>query len=133
MYDTMKILFGLFVFVAFFTAPLWFNSFGTPDYKPEIVYPANYDECIASKEYMNHYHMNILNDWRDQVVRADIRFFVKDGSPYLINGEKAEMSLSHTCMKCHDNKSEFCDRCHDYLAVKPYCWDCHVAPEEVKK
>lgn len=133
MYDTMKIIFGLIVFVVFFTAPMWFNSFGTPDYKPEIVYPANHEECIAPKEYMNHYHMNVLDDWRDQVVRADIRFFLKDGAAFLINGEKAEKSLSHTCMKCHNNKSQFCDRCHDYLAVKPYCWDCHVAPEEVKK
>ena len=47
------------------------------------------------------------------------------------------MSLSGTahtkdggsCMSCHANKDKFCDRCHDYLAVKPYCWDCHVEPQ----
>ena len=34
-----------------------------------------------------------------------------------------------SCMSCHSNKDEFCDRCHDYLAVKPYCWECHVEPK----
>jgi hypothetical protein len=35
-------------------------------------------------------------------------------------------------MGCHVNKSEFCDRCHDYTAVTPYCWECHVEPREVQ-
>ena len=130
MYDAGKIILGLIVFVVLFTSPFWLSMSGTPEYSPEVKYPTNSTECIADKEYMNHYHMNILDDWRDKVVRSDLRFYQKDGKPFMLNGEKAEMSLSHTCMKCHDNKVEFCDKCHDYLAVKPYCWDCHVAPEE---
>jgi hypothetical protein len=42
------------------------------------------------------------------------------------------MSLQNTCMQCHPNKAEFCDRCHNYASVKPYCWDCHVEPKEKK-
>ena len=34
------------------------------------------------------------------------------------------------CMKCHTNKEKFCDECHTYAAVKPYCWDCHIQPKE---
>ena len=37
------------------------------------------------------------------------------------------MSLTeHLPEACHANKAEFCDRCHNYAAVKPYCWDCHI-------
>jgi cytochrome c oxidase subunit 2 len=39
------------------------------------------------------------------------------------------MSLQNTCMHCHSNKQKFCDECHTYVAVKPYCWDCHIAPK----
>jgi hypothetical protein len=43
------------------------------------------------------------------------------------------MSLSNTCLDCHSNKAEFCDRCHNYASVSPYCWDCHIDnPKENK-
>ena len=38
------------------------------------------------------------------------------------------MSLTNTCLGCHSNKAQFCDQCHNYLEVTPYCWDCHVDP-----
>ena len=31
--------------------------------------------------------------------------------------------------ECHTDKAEFCDRCHNYAGVNPYCWDCHTVPE----
>jgi hypothetical protein len=40
------------------------------------------------------------------------------------------MSLQNGCMRCHSNKKKFCDECHNYMAVKPYCWDCHIQPKE---
>ena len=30
----------------------------------------------------------------------------------------------------YTSTNDFCDRCHNYLAVSPYCWDCHVDPKE---
>jgi hypothetical protein len=70
-------------------------------------------------------HMDLLNEWRDLVVRDGKRIYDSfDGKEYI-------MSLSNTCMDCHSNKSEFCDSCHDYSGVIPYCWDCHVEPEEL--
>jgi hypothetical protein len=40
------------------------------------------------------------------------------------------MSLQNGCMQCHSNKKKFCDECHNYLSVKPFCWDCHIQPAE---
>jgi len=40
------------------------------------------------------------------------------------------MSLQNGCMTCHSNKKKFCDECHNYMAVVPYCWDCHIQPKE---
>jgi hypothetical protein len=36
----------------------------------------------------------------------------------------------NTCMQCHTSKKKFCDTCHAYASVTPYCWDCHLAPVE---
>jgi hypothetical protein len=33
-------------------------------------------------------------------------------------------------MDCHSNKSKFCDQCHNYVDVDPFCWDCHIEPKE---
>jgi hypothetical protein len=71
--------------------------------------------------------MDLLMTWRDQVVRENVRTFVApDGKTYA-------MSLTKTCMKCHASKADFCDKCHDYVAVKPYCWDCHIDPSLVQR
>jgi hypothetical protein len=49
----------------------------------------------------------------------------------LTDGRQFNMSLSNTCLGCHEaGKKEFCDKCHGYLAVQPSCWDCHFDPTE---
>ena len=80
------------------------------------------DGCVEDADYMRAYHMDLLNEWRDLVVRDGERVYVST------TGEKYEMSLSNTCMKCHVSKVNFCDSCHNYVSVTPYCWDCHVEP-----
>jgi hypothetical protein len=65
-------------------------------------------------------HMQLLDVWREAVVRRGERTYV---SP---DGKEYDMSLSNTCLDCHANKTEFCDRCHNYASVQPYCWDCHI-------
>jgi hypothetical protein len=94
--------------------------------KPELVYPAKEKKCVESKEYMRTYHMDLLNDWRDLYVRENDRFHT---SP---DGVKYKRSLSDTCLKCHANVDQFCDRCHNYVGVSPYCWTCHIQPKDVK-
>jgi len=69
-------------------------------------------------------HMDLLNQWRDDVVRVGNRDYKST-----LTGKTFDMSLSRTCMDCHSNKADFCDRCHDFLSVDPYCWDCHVEPK----
>jgi hypothetical protein len=71
--------------------------------------------------------MDLLMDWRDEVVRRGNRNFVA------FNGRTYTISLTGTCMGCHSSKANFCDRCHDYAGVKPYCWDCHIDPKLIRR
>lgn len=134
MYDTGKVLVGIVVFLIIFSSPFWINV-GTKAEKPNPIKPTGYKECVESVEYMKAYHMDLLNKWRDLVVRSDQRYYYRNGKEFLIDGKKAEMSLTLTCMHCHNNKAQFCDQCHNYLEVEPYCWDCHIDPglEKVQK
>ncbi|MBF0541427.1 MAG: sulfate reduction electron transfer complex DsrMKJOP subunit DsrJ [Nitrospirae bacterium] len=81
-------------------------------------------QCVKPAAYMRANHMTMLNSWRDTVVRGGDRNLGE------IDGVMYEKSLQHTCLKCHSNPSEFCDKCHSYASVKVYCWDCHVRPKE---
>jgi [DsrC]-trisulfide reductase subunit J len=125
MYDSGKIITGLIIFVALFTSPTWYDlQSDKVSIKPNPVLPDKKDsvECVNSAEYMRSYHMDILNDWRDEVVRKGVRTYVSS------SGKKITMSLTKTCTNCHSNKTEFCDQCHNYLGVTPYCWNCHIEP-----
>ena len=129
MYDAGKVIFGLVVFVGLVTSPLWFNAMteeaaSPPEFKPPPNGSAN---CVKDTEWMRSSHMDLLNEWRDDVVRRDDRWYT-----FNLAGEETTVSksLTLTCMDCHSNKAEFCDSCHAYMAVTPYCWDCHVEPKE---
>jgi len=125
MYDGGKIGAGLVLFLAVVTSPIWYNVVTKgAETKPEPKLVGEETECVAPKAWMTTMHMTLLNDWRDSAVREGNRVYVAaDGKTY-------EMSLSKTCMRCHSNKTQFCDQCHNYTGVKPYCWDCHVEPKE---
>lgn len=125
MYNTGKIIPGLIIFLAIITLPLWLQV-GSAAKAPDPQLPKKEKQCVQSKEYMRSSHMQVLNDWRNDVVRDGQRIYVG------LNGKKFSMSLSNDCMACHDNKAKFCDTCHDYLGVTPYCWDCHLFPEPAK-
>ncbi len=128
MYDKNKILTGLAVFVVIMTYPFW-NNLGHAEYKkPEIEKPAAYKTCVESVEFMRTEHMQLLNQWRDEVVRDGVHEY------HSASNHQAYMkSLTKTCMKCHENKDKFCDKCHATVSVNPYCWDCHVDPKGAKK
>jgi hypothetical protein len=129
MYDGGKIITGLVIFFFLVTIPFLVNiGKATPKPEPKIDTPVIQQmavkKCIESKEEMKTAHMQMLNSWRDWVVRDGDRIYVaSDGKHY-------NMSLQNTCMKCHSNKKKFCDECHNYVAEKPYCWDCHIEPKE---
>jgi len=125
MYDAGKILTGLVIFLLLLSFPFWF-SLGQASYEtPELQLPADSQECIEDTEWMRKNHMELLDDWRDIVIRDGESVYVTS------EGDEYDMSLQKTCMDCHTSKEEFCDKCHNAASVDPYCWDCHVAPEEV--
>jgi hypothetical protein len=122
-----KIIVGLAIFLILITFPIWYNvAQGKAGYVPELEKAARGDNCVRDSAWMTSYHMDLLNSWRDQAVRQGQRFEVAAG------GVVYERSLTNTCLGCHENKDKFCDRCHSYMGVDPYCWDCHVDPKEVQ-
>ena len=133
-YNKGPVFLGIVIFLALALFP-FYNNFGKtnkkPDPKTDTPEIMEYEklngkkECVESKEWMRGEHMQLLNQWRDSVVRDDNRGYVSNA-----NHKRFNMSLQNGCMHCHSNKKKFCDECHNYLSVKPYCWDCHIQPVE---
>lgn len=124
MHDRVWIYSGLAVFVAVLTCPFWYalGRAHAASQPPQLVMPANQKQCVAPLATMRAAHMQMLIDWREDVVRRDDRRFVA------YNGKVYQKSLTGTCLGCHA-KQQFCDRCHAYTGVSgPYCWDCHNDP-----
>ena len=124
MYNKRFIIPGLAIFVLFVTFPLWFNAFSTAAStvpKPELP-PGGEKQCVAPAAEMRASHMVMLNEWRDDVLRDGDRVAVT------VEGKEYRKGLQMACMQCHSNKEKFCDSCHEYASVKPFCWDCHLTP-----
>ncbi|MBW1829892.1 MAG: cytochrome C [Deltaproteobacteria bacterium] len=158
MYDGGKIIVGLIVCLAFFLSPFIYDAGKAAKAPvPELTEKAKEaGECVESTKYMRAWHMQLLDQWRHEVVRDGERYYrpakkasemrldqqlldqwrhvVSDGKrSYVPESDKIyEKSLQKTCMDCHSNKAKFCDQCHDYMGISPYCWDCHIEPEEKK-
>ncbi|SPF32254.1 DsrJ [Candidatus Sulfotelmatobacter kueseliae] len=123
MNDRPFILGGLIVFVVFVTIPVW-RSLATPKVTlaaPQLAVPARETQCVAPVSYMRTSHMQLLQEWRDDVVRRQQRQYVA------FNGRTYQKDLTRTCLsRCHGSRKEFCDRCHEYNGVTaPDCWNCH--------
>ena len=131
MNDKKWIITGLVIFVVIAIFP-FLPNFGkaVPVPEPELTPKAKAaGYCVLPKAEMKAGHMKILDEWRTSVVRDAERIYVNS------SGKAFNMSLSsgeNSCIGCHSNKAEFCDRCHDFASVRPYCWDCHIEPEEKK-
>ncbi len=128
MYDGGKIITGIIIGLALLTFPIWYTH-GIAPPRPEPELPKKEKQCVETRSYMKTNHMQLLDLWRDSVVRVKLRTYTA------FNGVKYDMSLQNTCMSanCHARKTEFCDKCHNYTGVVPYCWDCHIAPKEKPK
>ena len=126
MYDSPKIIIGVVLFLAIFSIPFWYSqASGDSDYEPHPdisqLTDAGITQCVEDADYMADKHMDLLDNWRNDVVRGAERLYISDEY-----GTEFDKSLTDTCLEqCHDNKSDFCDQCHDYVGVKPNCWDCH--------
>ena len=131
LYDIKYIILGLLIFfglVFSFVAPNLGKTVAAPTPKldtPAIQKLAEKDrKCVMPTDYMRANHMQMLVDWREAVVRDGQREFINP------EGKKFVASLSNTCMDCHSNKTQFCDQCHNYVAVVPNCWGCHLTKEQ---
>ena len=130
-YDAGKVFTGLALFIVFLSAPIWLSG-GKSASPPEIrvdtpvIQRLVEKRCIEPTAYMKANHMELLDTWRQAVVREGESLYVAS------DGKKYRMSLSGTCLHCHSNKDQFCNRCHNYEGVKPACWSCHVVPQELK-
>jgi hypothetical protein len=130
MYDAGKIIPGLIIFLAIAGFPLFYNqgvAGKAPEPKldtPAIKAMGDQKQCVEPKAFMRPEHMKLLNAWRDKALRDGDRVYVST------TGKRYTINLQNTCMTCHKNKKEFCDSCHNYMAVVPYCWDCHIQPKE---
>ena len=128
MYNAKAVIIGIVIFVAIFSSPFWTSWIGQDYTKTGVVLPAGEKQCIEDTEFMRAQHMRLLDEWRDQALRAENRVYES-----ALNGKKWVISLQNTCLKCHSNYTEFCEKCHVANSVYPYCWTCHIIPTEGKR
>ena len=122
MSDKGRIIAGLAIFLVLATFPIWHTlGAGGDASAPELELPKDSSQCVENTEYMTAYHMDLLDQWRNAVVREGGKDYTSKTS-----GERYEMSLTKTCMGCHGNREAFCVRCHNFANVEPRCWECHV-------
>ena len=106
MFDSGKVIVGLVIFVGLATSPFWYGAiFGQDDdagNAPDPILSATASAagpCVHSAEYMKASHMDLINEWRDRVVRGGERIYEGD------EGREYVMSLTNGCLSCHDNKT----------------------------
>jgi hypothetical protein len=89
---------------------------------PDPATPANEQQCVEPVDVMRRDHMKFLLHQRDETVLDGIRT-----KKYSLTG----------CINCHaqadkngeivraDDPGYFCTECHNYVAVKIDCFECH--------
>lgn len=130
MSDKIKVLAGFIIFACIVSVPFWINAGKKVDAPEPVLSDIAKKAGVCIEEDMAANHMQILDVFRDTVVRGT-------GQRIYVNskGEKFGMSLStgpDSCLGCHVSKADFCDKCHTYASVDPYCWECHIDPKENK-
>ena len=119
-----KIFIGLGLFILLALFPFFLGGSSSDSAPKPVISEKAGEHCVESKEYMRANHMQILDNWRNESVRAENNEYTS-----VAHGTTHKKSLSKTCMDCHDNKEQFCDSCHTYANVKPYCWECQKRGE----
>jgi hypothetical protein len=131
LYNWRMIIAGIVVFLVAVTFPLWYSggkSVSPPELKLDTpaIQQLKEKRCVEPTPFMRASHMKLLDTLRDGVVRKGKRTYTA------ADGRVFQASLTGTCLECHSNKKQFCDRCHDYSGSKPACWVCHIIPEEIR-
>ena len=130
MYSTKWVILLIIAFLGVCFSPLIYNV-SAPGFElkpPELAKPEG-DHCIEDADWMEANHMDLLLEIRTHTIRdPGGRFYESKTYP----GE-IFYGTTHQCFECHTSKADFCDKCHGYNGVKPYCWECHNTPEIVKE
>lgn len=131
LYDNSNyIKIGIIVFLVLMLSPFWLNMMGESAV-PKLELPEGKENCVETTKWMKANHMQLLEDWRQSVVRDEERTYTSHTLP---KAQTFQKSLTGTCLtQCHRNKEKFCDRCHEYVSVDPFCFDCHVDQSLRKK
>jgi hypothetical protein len=130
-----SVIFGLVIAIVVLTLPFWYamgqRVTGRSEPAPSVPKPTNSEHCVEKD--MRARHMQVIDEWRDTVVRDGVaeKYESQD-----FPGEAYERSLTKTClMQCHATaeggegatvQDRFCNECHQYANIRPYCWDCHL-------
>ena len=132
LYNIGKIAAGILIFVILITFLFWYGK-GKTFLQPKLsidtpaIAQLKEKRCVEDAAFMRANHMKLLVSWREAAVREGNRHYKAT------DGRIFEAKLSGTCLRCHSNKQQFCDRCHNYVGAKPTCFSCHIVPGEVKK
>ena len=127
MNDKKVIVAGLVIFLVAVTSPFWFTHLsGAIVSRPVLEKPVGEAICVEDRPFMRQNHMQMLNQWRTTSVRNGVTEYTS-----MSYGTKHEMSLTKTCLKCHNRRDRFCDRCHSYASAAPTCWTCHNEPKGI--
>lgn len=126
MYNGGKIIIGLIIGLLILLFPFLYDAGKAAKVpEPELTVKAKEAKvCVLPKSEMRADHMKLLDEWRQEVVRDAERVYIS------ADGRTFDKSLQNTCLNCHSNKTKFCDQCHTYMGVAPFCWDCHLEPKE---
>jgi len=118
MLDGGRIIGGVAIALAVVAGPAWLGS--TRGARIDaLATPKAGERCILPQLEMRRNHPGLLADWRERVVRSGERAQREK------DGRVVRISLTGTCLGCHGNAAEFCDRCHARAAVTLSCWQCH--------
>lgn len=126
MRDRGRIVLGLGVFLALAAYPAWraIGSSRAETTRPALARAVGNAPCIEDTSWMKAHHQQLLNLWRTEAIRNGERTFIAP------SGRRYQISLTGTCLHCHDNSAAFCDRCHTWSGVPTIrCWNCHQESE----
>jgi hypothetical protein len=140
------VIVALVVALVVLTVPFWYalgqRVTGRSQAAPDIPKPTNAENCVENN--MRARHMQVIDEWRDAVVREGQRVYPSQDHRDPHTGEPVEyvMSLTETCLlKCHSTEENpktdeagnvlsvqqrFCNECHQFANIRPNCWDCHL-------
>jgi hypothetical protein len=73
-------------------------------------------ECVRETQYMRFYHMDLLKEVREDVIRRGVR---------------GDVTFTG-CRECHTYRGQFCNKCHEAVTLNVDCFGCHYYPESAE-